>query len=597
MSESNSTTPLRGAAYYRKSDDDDGKSVSEQREWARGASPDQNIDILAEFADDAVAGHDTARRTEFHRMLEFCREQARRKRPIDVVVCYHPNRFSRADSNETGYYVWQFRQAGTGRMFTAARGWVDFSRTEDRMLLNIEQDASNHRFVTDLAQLTTDRRISGALAGRWMGGPVPYAYRPELEQVTKKGVVYLRTRRLVLGPDGEVQIVRRIFHAYAHTAAGLRAIAESLNRDKVPSPRGGKMWGTNTVKRILTSPAYLGRLVWARHRKGKFFGVVKVKGQAKAGTIPDATKGKTVSNDPDTWVWSEKEQDHEPIIDLATWDRCQAKMARRKTAPAPRLGCYALSGLARCGQCGANMITRVNTVRRHGRREGRVDVYRRALCGSYNRSGVSTCAHNAVDADALVEAVRHKLSAGLSHPDFRAALLAEVKRQDAAEVDPARLGALKVKLASLDRKVQKAADLVLDEEDEELLPALRERLRSRQRERDDVAREVADLERAERPGGGANAAAREALALLGRLNEARGDELREVLSETISYVELFFSRQTRGKRTYSTFARGLIHLRPGLLADVLCKFIGAPTSPAGDNVTGQAIDVSAGYGV
>src|SRR6516165_5921814 len=113
---------LRGVGYYRKSDDDDGGSVEQQREWARAACQKEGVELVHEFVDQAKAGWDTARRTDFHEMLRFCQEQARKRDPIDVVVCWHTNRFSRADSLETAKFLCEFRDAGARRVLTAQRG-------------------------------------------------------------------------------------------------------------------------------------------------------------------------------------------------------------------------------------------------------------------------------------------------------------------------------------------------------------------------------------------------------------------------------------------------------------------------------------------
>jgi DNA invertase Pin-like site-specific DNA recombinase len=429
--------------YGRKSDEDDGGSVQQQLDWARKVAPEAGIEIVHEFADQAKKGHETASRTDFHAMLAFCQQRAKQGRPVEVVVCWHSNRFSRSDSHETGYYLWSFRQAGVCRMLTS-RGWTDFSRMEDRLLHGIEQEAANHRNVVQLAEEATRGRISGAEAGRWMGGPIPYGYRPELEKVTVKGKTRWRTARLVLGPDAEVAVVRRIFRDYATTAVGLRRLAQRLTADGVPTPRGGKDWGVHAVKYILTHPVYLGRLVWGRRVRGKFFGVVNAKLEPLTGPR------KSRPNNPAGYVYpKDPVLTHEPLVDVATWERCQEKLASRQKGRQPRLGCYALSGLVRCGHCEANMVARVVEMKGHS--------YRRVLCGTYNRCGSPACEHNAVHADALTRAVVAKLRANLFGPEALRALRAEVRQQTSeGAVGDGQLKALEARLAVLERKVDQA---------------------------------------------------------------------------------------------------------------------------------------------
>src|SRR5262245_45556168 len=229
---------LRGVAYYRKSDDDDGESV-EQQEWARPACLQENIPLVRECVDQSKVGWDTAKRVNFHKMLAFCQEEKRRGRPVDVIVCWKANRFSRSDSNETGHFIWEFRQAGTGRMLTSAR-WIDFARMEDRILFNIEQDASSHAKASEDTRDVVRGMARAAREGQHLGGPIPYGYRLGVDADGEK--------RLVLGPPEEVEVVRLIFRTYADTRAGLRQIGALLAAKGVLSPSGKRVWTQATLR-------------------------------------------------------------------------------------------------------------------------------------------------------------------------------------------------------------------------------------------------------------------------------------------------------------------------------------------------------------
>jgi len=80
-----------------------------------------------------------------------------------------------------------------------------------------------------------------------------------------------RTRRALEGlalagkPTGgsyykDPKIVKRIFEAAAGGASPWQ-IAGRLNRARIPGPRS-RYWSGETVKRILRSPRYIGRLTW-----------------------------------------------------------------------------------------------------------------------------------------------------------------------------------------------------------------------------------------------------------------------------------------------------------------------------------------------
>ena len=535
-------TTIRGVIYCRKSNDDNEDSVKQQDAWAREAMEREGITLAhAPFVDQAIKGWATETRSDLHAMLEFCQEERKRGRRISVIVCWDTDRFSRSDSNETGSFIWDFRQCGTSRMFAKTDGWLDFSRAEHRLLFNVKQDMMNHQYVRNLAQNSTRGRITGALDGRWQGGDIPYGYRPEKEWVTKKGITKERTARLVLGPDAEVRIVKEIFQLY-RDGFGQRAIADRLNSHGIhgiPSPRG-KMWGTNTVKRILNNPVYLGRLTWARRREGIFFAVV----ETEVTAIPeDGTAGRSVAKPEKTWIKARKDQTHDPIIDLDTWQACQQRRQKRQKEKTPRMGSYPLSGIVVCGECGVNMTARVQIT---PQQNGRIRTYRRVQCASYNRSGKSRCTYNAVDADDLTDAVWSKLHDAITQPDIELAVCEEAcRRKEMAQTgDEQHLAALRVTLADLERKVRYAQDRCCDPANKDIFASLKEGLVRCQQAHDAIRSEVEAHEQAAQPAIDFDAEEKQILEFLHRVKEMSDEERVNIIREMVAYVVLFFERST-----------------------------------------------------
>jgi DNA invertase Pin-like site-specific DNA recombinase len=538
---------IRAVAYYRKSNDDDGGSVEQQREWARVACEKEGLELVREFVDQAKRGWDTAARTEFHAMLAFCQEQARKRTPIDVVVCWHTNRFSRADSLETGKFLYEFRAAGARRVLTAQR-WYDFGRFEDRILHNIEQDASNHRGMIDQTQACTRGRIDAAREGRWAGGTIPLGYRGEREEVVVKGRRRTRTRRLVLGPDAEVETVRLIFRLYADTPLGLRRLAEELTRRGIPTPRRSRAWTTETVKQILLNPVYLGGTSWNRRNHGEFVAVIDCQAvERPAG----AERSRT--NDRSQWI--ERDGRHDAIIDLVTFERCQQKLAARRHGRRRTRGTFVLTGLLRCAHCGRAMIGRTTA---GGRR-----VY---MCSGYDTCGAVVCHYNAVDADALADALLAKLRAAWGDGANVEAILAEVERQDAAEAQTGghQVESLRRRLRQLDADLAEGVARLVTI-DRSLLDGFQQNLKALQAERDQLAKELARTEAGPTRGAELREKAEAALDVLRRLDLAAAAEepdlLREVLGEAVAKVELWYSHETQGKRTRCRFSRALVWLR------------------------------------
>jgi site-specific DNA recombinase len=549
----------RAVAYYRKSNEDDGSSIDQQRAWAREACPREGIEIVREFADQAKRGWETAKRTDFHEMLAFCQQQQREGTPIDAVVCWHSNRFSRADSQETSWFIWEFRKAGVNRIYTASHGWRDFRKDSDRILFNLEQDTTNHRFVLDLAQATTRGRVDAAREGRPLS-VCPYGYRKEYEEVLVRGKRRRRPKRLVPGDPAEVEIVRWLFRTYADTITSLKKLAKELTRRGVRAPGRAPAWSSASLKVILTNPVYVGIPAFGRRQFGKFFRLVDGR------PVPAKTR-RVVANDPRDWIVGDNR--HEPLIDRATFDKVQGRLAanRRRTTPDPDQ-VRVLAGLVVCGNCGRNMVGR--DARHRSRVDGRLVCHRRLLCGGYNTFGSVFCGHNSVDEDALVRVLLGKLQERFAAPDARARLRAEVAglygRGREGRADQA--AKLRGRLEALAAQVAVAARRLLTE-DEKLLPALREQLGKMRDEQDRVAAELAALEAqpaAEEDAKALEAKIDAAVALVGRLVELRGRAdpaaLRDMLGEMVARVELHFEhRQAAGKRR-SRLLHGLIHLRP-----------------------------------
>ena len=140
-------------------------------------------------------------------------------------------------------------------------------------------------------------------------------------------------------------IVKRIFAEYAAGMAP-RAIAQRLNREGIPGPRGG-YWNASTINGsrqrrngILNNELYLGRITYNRQR-----------------FVKDPESGKRISRLNPEHEWIKVEVPELRIIEDDLWERVQARKARyssqsgNKRQSKKRL----LSGLIKCGRCGGGM--------------------------------------------------------------------------------------------------------------------------------------------------------------------------------------------------------------------------------------------------
>ena len=151
-------------------------------------------------------------------------------------------------------------------------------------------------------------------------------------------------------PD-QAAIVRRIFEQYA---AGIspKRIAERLNAEGIPGPRGGR-WRATTLRPdrtrgngLLQNQLYIGRIVHNRTSN-----VVE----------PMTRRTRIRPNAPDQWVI--EEVPHLRIIDQELWDKVQQGLRRREgEKPVQhRRAKHMLSGLGVCGVCGGSWNVRTAT--------------------------------------------------------------------------------------------------------------------------------------------------------------------------------------------------------------------------------------------
>jgi site-specific DNA recombinase len=556
MATKESTNRLRGVAYFRMSSTLQERSIGQQREWALAAAAREGVDIVAEFQDAAKSGTEASRRSGFQDMLRYCQERWKARQPVDALVLWNTDRFSRADSVETSWYVHEFRKAGVGRMLTAS-GWIDFNKREHRVLFGIGQDLTNHEYSQDLAQKSVRGRIQNAREGRWNGGPVPYDYLVEYEWVQAKGKKKQRPLRLVPDPE-TAPIVRWIFAEYASGKVGLYQLAKALNERGIKSPGRATLWGPSTLAVILRNELYTGESVWNRRRVGKFFGTVALEPTAvprRPGAVEKVPAADHIH----------KPQAHEPLVSWELWGAVQRQLALRRKRTTPRHAHdFLLTGLLRCGHCGSPMVGF------HKPLQGK-DANGRArkvfTCAKYARHGLAGCNYNALYEDPLFRAVANKLHAELQGPDTLARLEDAVRERARqadrrAEMGRAARDQARGRAAELEELIARSARRLVTEDDPAVQEACRADIIRMTGERDrlraateEPAPEPEDTEAL------VKAAMAQALRFKEALAEGEPAAVRAVLAELVDRVELFFDHHKGGRGVGCTFAKGMLYLR------------------------------------
>jgi len=176
--------------------------------------------------------------------------------------------------------------------------------------------------------------MSGVVrAGRNAGGRA-YGYRPILGRPGELEIV-----------EDEAAIIRRIYRAYVDGETP-RSIAQALNAEAITPPRGN-FWRASSLlgnpqrgNGILLNEIYAGRIIWNRVRM-----------------IRDPETGKRVSRPNAPQEYQRADAPQLRIIDDELFEAAQTRKAGRTIVGkrGQRKPRHALSGLLRCGCCGAGM--------------------------------------------------------------------------------------------------------------------------------------------------------------------------------------------------------------------------------------------------
>ncbi len=318
---------MRIALYGRRSTDlQSQRSVADQFALCRDFAARQfsDAEIVGTYSDEAVSGS-SLDRPGVQKMLRDARQKK-----FNLVLFESLNRLSRDMADATTVKK-EFDFNGI-ELWAVNGGKLDTMRTGLESLMG-------QMFREETAQKVMRGMRPRASEGLHMGGR-PYGYKPLMEEtrnIDDKGKLKV--------DEIEAAVILRILEEYV---GGMkpRMIAAGLNRDGIPSPRGGK-WNASTINGqlgrgvgILHNELYVGRYRWNKQTFKKPPGSNKRVSRINQASLHTLT-----------------EVPEYRIVPQELWDKAQAilaanqgvHMSRQRTPP--RL----LSQLIRCPACGGGM--------------------------------------------------------------------------------------------------------------------------------------------------------------------------------------------------------------------------------------------------
>lgn len=498
---------MRAVFYGRKSNDDRGQkgdSIEQQKQWSKTV---KDVVIVREFSDQSLSGNDR-NRPGLLAMLAFCEQQNKAGTPIEVIVCWKANRFSRMNMAKTMGFIDRFQEAGCNQMLTS-EGLIDFNDDTDLAVFTLQQQFTSHAHVKNCSTDTKRGKVDAAKKGNWNGGKAPFGYKIAGGEKAKK---------LEVVPE-QAAIVRTIFELYLE-GKGLRGLSLTLKQRGIKSPKGGAVWAIPTIDGILKNHAYLGQIVHHKRSEAKSIGSIRV---ATTRYVHHARENWIVTNDA-----------HPAIVTQEQFDRVQKRMKGNRKATSPNKA-YMLSGLLKCANCGGRMV-------------GRAYQKARYYCCARNNS-TGGCSLNAIAEDALFDAVVKKLEVEFCPDRLRSELAAQIQPEPVADN---RLPELDARIARLVKRLGDFDDAVYED--------MKAQIKELRDQRETVVREQALIV--------TTTSADELIEQRVKMGADFGRALKlgdsgiakALLGEMISHIELWFDVGNHPTRRRTKFARGILYV-------------------------------------
>ncbi len=311
-------------------------SIEDQERLCRERAAREGWRVVEVFADRAISGASMLRPG-----LQALLESAQAGK-IDVVIAEALDRLSRDQADVAALFK---------RLSFAGVAIVTLAEGEVSELHVGLKGTMNQLFLKDLAAKTR-RGLRGRVEQGLSGGGNSYGYKV-VRRLGADGTPVTGEREI---DAAEAAVIRRVFRDFADGLSP-RAIAQRLNAEGVPGPRGA-LWRDTAIRGhrtrgtgLINNELYIGRLVWNRLRY-----------------VKDPETGRRVSrqNPPEAWITIDVPEMR--IVDDTLWDRVKAR--QDAIAGEPRVQAIKatefwkkrrqtrlLTGLLRCGCCGGGFAS------------------------------------------------------------------------------------------------------------------------------------------------------------------------------------------------------------------------------------------------
>ncbi|HXS93823.1 MAG TPA: recombinase family protein [Candidatus Limnocylindrales bacterium] len=398
----------------------------------------------------------------------------RNPRPFDVLLVDDTSRLNR-NLGDNSKFLDELNYLGV-RVIAVSQG-IDSQNKQSKLVMTFH-GLADEMYIDELAD-KTHRGLEGrALKGLSTGGRT-YGYDsvPVPSEVGADGVA-ARRRQI---NKAEAAVVLRIFEMYAD-GGSLKGIAKTLNAEHLPPPRKRRgrqfaTWCPSAIREMLRRELYIGRIVWNRRRYMK---------------RPDTNK-RVSRKRPETEWTPPIEAPELRIIPQDLWERVQNRIAfvakkynfgncpglAHRASTSPNL----LTGLMKCGVCGANLIIVTGRGKNGHHRYGCPQHFNRGACTNGLKER----------ADVLEKQLLSELQNAVLRPDAIEYVVQEFERNlqsSLAGLDN-KIGRMRQRAEELKHEIASAVRNLIACNNN---PTLVQAINTRQQELDEITRQLLSTE-------------------------------------------------------------------------------------------------------
>lgn len=357
----------------------EGYSLEAQKNCLKKFAAREEMQIVDYYEDAGKSGKSIEGRPAFKKMLS----DIENGQSVDYILVYKLSRFGRNAADILNSL--EFIQTYDVNLICIEEG-IDSSQTSGKLLISVLSAVAEIERENILEQTMSGRREK-ARQGLWNGGPAPYGYCIENNQLHIK--------------EDEAELVRLIYDKYVNTNIGYTGIAKHLNLQGIKKVvRTGRMtedWNAHFINLILENPVYCGKIAYGRRT------LEKVKGKKNEYKRINASDYITVDGL------------HEPLVSEEVWNKAQVKRQTTGKKFASKYGndrTHLLTGLLKCPVCGGPMYANRHSWTKKDGTYKEVGYY---VCGKNKHDRGKFCDYKAdlkksVIEPLVIEAVREVVS-------------------------------------------------------------------------------------------------------------------------------------------------------------------------------------------